>query len=81
MTYVNKHPHIVLSAYFKEHLINYKTKPWHKYVNHSNEELVCEDGFDLLGKMLKIDHTERLTCKEAILHKYFDSVRDLPIGY
>ncbi len=71
--------HIHLSDYFKEHLINYKKKEWAKYVNASNESLVCDEGFDLLTKMLKIDHTERLTPKEAILHPYFDSVRDLPI--
>ena len=42
LAYVEKFPHIQLSPYFQEHLINYKPKPWEKYVNNSNEELICE---------------------------------------
>ena len=39
--------------------------------------MVCpKDGFDLLTKMLKIDHTERITAQEAINHSFFDSVRE-----
>lgn len=75
--YVDKNDHIALSSYFKQNLINYKPKHWSKYVNNSNEGLVCDASFDLLSKMLLIDHTERLTAREAILHEYFDSVRDL----
>ncbi len=59
--YVQKFDHIHLSDYFRENLINYKKKEWSKYVNPQNEALVCDKAFDLLTKMLKIDHTERLT--------------------
>lgn len=34
------------------------------------------DAFDLLKKLLTIDHTERITAKEALLHRFFDPVRD-----
>jgi len=39
---------------------------------------VCPHGFsalDLLDKLLKYDHQERLTAAEAMLHPYFDGVR------
>lgn len=75
--YVDKFEHITLSSYFKQNLINYKPKHWSKYVNNSNEELVCDASFDLMSKMLLIDHTERISAKEAIMHPYFDSVRHL----
>lgn len=75
--YVNKNEHITLSEYFKENLINYKKKEWTKYVNAQNEHLVCDQGLDLLSQMLRIDHTERPTAKDAISHPYFDNVRHL----
>lgn len=31
--------------------------------------------FDLMSKMLKIDHIERITASEALLHPYFDPIR------
>lgn len=30
---------------------------------------------DLLEKLLVYDHEQRLTCKEALAHRYFDPVR------
>ena len=30
---------------------------------------------DLLNKLLVYDHEQRLTCKEAMEHRYFDPVR------
>ena len=40
-----------------------------------NEDLIDERGFDLLTQMLKIDHTERITARQALQHPYFDEVR------
>jgi casein kinase II subunit alpha len=33
-------------------------------------------AFDLLDKILRYDHHERLTCAEAMAHPYFAPVRD-----
>ena len=66
-----------MSEFFREHLINYKKKEWQKYANAQNEAMLCDQTFDLLSKMLKIDHTERIDAYEAIQHPYFDSVRNL----
>lgn len=47
---------------------SYKKKTWDKLVNSSNEELVDEKAFDLLTKMLTIDHIDRITATEALAH-------------
>ena len=54
---------------------SFKKKPWERLVNTTNEELVDERVFDLMTKMLKIDHIERITASEALLHPYFDPIR------
>lgn len=54
---------------------SYKKKPWDKLVNSSNEELVDDKAFDLLTKMLTIDHIDRCTASEALAHSYFESIR------
>ena len=77
--YVDKFDHVHLSDYFKQNLLNFSKKDWYKFVNVKNEEIVCQDhGFNLLTKMLTIDHTERITAQEAIAHPFFDEVRSVP---
>lgn len=46
-------------------------KPWTKYVTSENQHLVSEDALDFLDKLLKYDHQERPTAKEAMEHHYF----------
>ena len=55
-------------------LCSYKKKPWEKMVNSSNEDLVDERAFDLLTRMLTIDHTQRITSQEALQHRYFEGL-------
>ena len=74
--YVSKFDHIKLSKFFEDNLVNFRKKPWQKYVTQQNEHLIDIHAFDLLTGMLKIDHTERLTSKEALEHVFFDEVRD-----
>ena len=54
---------------------NHKKIAWKSLVRSHNEHLVDDLGIDLLSKLLVIDHTKRITAKEAMLHKYFDDVR------
>jgi serine/threonine protein kinase len=37
---------------------------------------VRDDLFDLLTRMLTVDHTLRITAREAIQHSFFQSVRE-----
>ncbi|KIY67148.1 Pkinase-domain-containing protein [Cylindrobasidium torrendii FP15055 ss-10] len=53
-------------------LSNYPKRQWTDYgVN----ELVTGEAIDLLDKLLRYDHAERLTAREAQAHVYFNTVR------
>lgn len=49
--------------------------PWTRFVHAENEHLVSPEAIDLLDRMLRYDHYDRLTPKEAMEHPYFDAVR------
>eukprot|EP00180_Rhodochaete_pulchella_P001885 Plantae.Rhodophyta-Rhodochaete_pulchella.ctg2830.p2 GENE.Plantae.Rhodophyta-Rhodochaete_pulchella.ctg2830~~Plantae.Rhodophyta-Rhodochaete_pulchella.ctg2830.p2 ORF type:complete len:190 (-),score=34.38 Plantae.Rhodophyta-Rhodochaete_pulchella.ctg2830:612-1181(-) len=51
-------------------------KPWEDFVDLYNRHLVTPDGLDLLDKMLRYDHQERVTAREAMDHQFFDPVRE-----
>mmetsp|Transcript_1121 Transcript_1121/g.3657 ORF Transcript_1121/g.3657 Transcript_1121/m.3657 type:complete len:213 (+) Transcript_1121:553-1191(+) len=46
-------------------------KPWSKFINSENQHLVSPEAIDFLDKLLRYDHAERLTSKEAQQHPYF----------
>lgn len=62
----------------------YKELPLHQDVTEepmspqslANYVPVCEEGLDLLDKMLKCNPTERITAKQALQHPYFKDVPD-----
>ena len=37
-------------------------KPWTKFITSANQALVTPEALDLLGKMLLVDHDERINC-------------------
>jgi casein kinase II subunit alpha len=47
-----------------------------KFVNAENERYISPEAIDFLDKLLRYDHQERLTPKEAMAHPYFDPVRN-----
>ncbi|KAG8384297.1 hypothetical protein BUALT_Bualt04G0103700 [Buddleja alternifolia] len=42
-------------------------KPWSKFVNADNQHLVSPEAIDFLDKLLRYDHQDRLTAKEAMV--------------
>ena len=36
--------------------------------------MVSREAYDLLSKMLRYDHTERITAKDAMEHPYFRGI-------
>lgn len=72
--YLNKY-HLSLGPEYED-LGHYTRRPWKRFVNDNNKHLVNDDFLDLIGKILRYDHQERLTAKEAMSHPYFDPVRD-----
>ncbi|CAG9818765.1 unnamed protein product [Phaedon cochleariae] len=75
-----------LHAYLKKYNISiepkfqavlgiHSRKPWQRYVHTEHEYLVDEHALELLENLLKIDHMERITAREALNHKYFSPVK------
>ena len=54
----------------------YARRDWTRFVTHGNSHLANPEALDFLDKLLTFDHQERLTCKEAMQHRYFDPVRE-----
>ncbi len=51
-------------------------KPWEKFITADNKHLVSSEALDFLDGLLKYDHQERLTAKEAMAHPYFQIIRE-----
>lgn len=72
--YVDKF-NVTLDSHYDDILGTHTRKPWKKFVNNTNDHLVSEEALDLLSKMLKYDHSERITPKDAMEHPYFEPIR------
>lgn len=60
-----------------EDLGQYTRRPWSRFVNEENMELASQkDAVDIIDKVLRYDHKDRLTAREALDHSYFDMVRN-----
>jgi len=72
--YLNKYG-LVLDNHTKEALGNLPKKPLKRFVTQENKHVAVPEAVDLLEKLLRFDHQERLTCKEAMEHPYFAPIR------
>ncbi|KAJ8975901.1 hypothetical protein NQ317_011372 [Molorchus minor] len=50
-------------------------KSWQRFVHTEHEYLITDQALHLLESLLRIDHMERITAREALNHKYFSSIR------
>ncbi|XP_034675451.1 casein kinase II subunit alpha-2-like [Vitis riparia] len=50
-------------------------KPWSRFINPDNQHLFSPEAIDFLDKLLRYDHQDRLTAREAMAHPYFFQVR------
>ncbi|XP_060742902.1 casein kinase 2, alpha prime polypeptide a [Tachysurus vachellii] len=69
-SYLNKY-HIELDTRFKDLLGQQTRKRWEHFVQQENQHLVSPEALDLLDKLLRYDHQQRLTAQEAMEHPYF----------
>lgn len=46
-------------------------KRWERFVHNENQHLVSAEALDFLDKLLRYDHLERLTARDAMDHAYF----------
>jgi len=68
--YLEKY-NIELEQRFNDILGRHSKKRWERFINSENQQLVSTEAIDLLDKLLKYDHQERLTAREAMDHAYF----------
>lgn len=52
-------------------LCRHSRKRWENFIHSENRHLVSPEVLDLLDKLLRYDHQQRLTAKEAMDHPYF----------
>jgi len=72
--YLDKY-NLELDPHFDGILGRHTRKPWSKFLNADNQHLVSPEAVDLLDKLLRYDHQERLSPVEAMCHPYFVPVR------
>lgn len=52
-------------------LASYPRKPWTRFITSENQRYISNEAIDFLDKLLRYDHQERLTAREAQDHPYF----------
>lgn len=68
--YLDKY-HIELDPRFNDILGRHSRKRWERFMHSENQHLVSAESLDFLDKLLRYDHFERLTAREAMEHPYF----------
>lgn len=58
---------VVFILFFCRH----SRKRWERFVHSENQHLVSPEALDFLDKLLRYDHLERLTARDAMDHAYF----------
>jgi len=66
---------ITLDPHFQQLIGTHAKKSFKRYVTPENKSLATNDAIDLLEKLLRYDHQERLTAREAMDHPYFNPIR------
>ena len=54
----------------------FKKLHFNNFINKHNEEKANPQAIDLLESMLRYDKNERITCKDAMKHNYFEPARE-----
>lgn len=70
MAYLDKYD-LDLDPHFDGVLGRYPRKSWNKFVTSENQRFISPEAIDFLDKLLRYDHQDRLTAKEAQDHPYF----------
>ncbi|KAG6767055.1 hypothetical protein POTOM_028234 [Populus tomentosa] len=73
--YLNKY-RIELDLHLAALVGRHSRKPWSKFINVDNQHLAVPEAVDFLDKLLRYDHQERPTAKEAMAHPYFYPIRN-----
>ncbi|KAI0501507.1 hypothetical protein KFK09_016452 [Dendrobium nobile] len=73
-SYLNKY-RLELDPQLSALVGRHSRKPWARFINDDNQNVAVPEAVDFLDKLLRYDHQERLTAKEAMAHPYFNPVK------
>nr|GMC66306.1 casein kinase II subunit alpha-like [Ipomoea batatas] len=73
--YLTKY-HLELDPHLTALVGRHSRKPWTKFINSENHHLAVPEAIDFVDKLLRYDHQERPTAKEAMAHPYFYPIRN-----
>lgn len=62
-------------------MARYPRKPWTRFITSENQRYITNEAIDFLDKLLRYDHQERLTAREAQGHAYFGKASLAPLLY
>lgn len=62
---------LVLDHQFQELIGTHQKKSWKSFITPENKAIAGPQAIDFLDKLLRYDHHERLTAREAMCHPYF----------
>jgi len=72
--YIKKY-NIELDSRFNDLLGRHSRKRWERFIRPDNEHLINAEALDFLDNLLKYDHMQRLTAKEAMDHPYLKPIK------
>lgn len=78
--YLNKY-NIILDAKLLDIVGQHSRKPWQRYIHTECEYLVDDSTLRFLEQMLRYDHMERITAREALNHEYFKGKKCGDVNY
>jgi len=73
--YLNKYD-LELDSNFEGLLGRHPRKLWAKFVNPENAHLCSPEALDFVDHVLRYDHMDRMTAREALEHPWLAPVRD-----
>ncbi|CAG9857754.1 unnamed protein product [Phyllotreta striolata] len=72
--YLTKY-NIAIDKKLQGSLGSHTRKSWQRFVHTEHEYLINDHSLHLLENLLRIDHAERISARDALNHKYFAPVR------
>ncbi|KAI8383040.1 kinase-like domain-containing protein [Blakeslea trispora] len=66
-----------LDSFYVNTIQQRKRKPWSEFITLENQHYASKEALDLLDHLLRYDHQERFTAKQAMSHPYFYPVATL----
>ena len=62
---------LALDHHFQSMIGTHQKKAWKVFITPENKHIAVAQAVDFLDKLLRYDHQERLTAREAMCHPYF----------